>query len=478
MTTALAHPIPHGVLVARRRKDKSAMHCFALSAVWVTVASSAIVFSEPAPVDALTMGLCVLLPVIGLTRMTPWLAGGLAAWFVIASCGYIAAMQSPDMQESTTHITVSFYLYIACVIFAAFVAKAPERHARLMLNAYLVAATVAALAGIIGYFDLISGSYDLFTKYDRATGTFKDPNVFGPFLIAGLLTAVHLWLERPTHRGILPLAAAVLITLATLFTFSRGAWGATAIAFAIYAILYLTTAERNRERLKIAGLVVGGTAVVGLLLVAALQSDAAANLLEQRATLTQPYDEGPEGRFGGQEKAFHLILENPLGIGAQVFTHYHHHEEAHNVYLTAMLNGGWIGGLTYLLLTILTLGLGWRHALKATKTQRLFLIAYAALAANILEGYIIDSDHWRHIYLLTGLVWGLMAGDPRAVRNARIVRDCRPILMSRVLVVPPSRRGARIVRTVRPPLPPPMMRPRLGAPHPRRSQRPAQIVAT
>lgn len=462
MATALAVLAMSGVPSYRRRHQRSLIHRIALGAVWLTVASSAIVFSEPAPVDALTIGLGILLPVIGLTKIKPWLGVGLALWFAIAACGYIGATQSLDIAESTTHISVSLYLYLACVLFAAFVAKAPEAHCKLILNAYLAATVLGAVAGIIGYFDIIPGSYDLFTRYDRATGTFKDPNVFGPFLIGGLLVAVHLWLIRPPPQGLLPLVAAALITLATLLTFSRGAWAAAAGAFALYAYLYLVTAQSNRERLKIVGLVIAGTAITGLILAAALQSEAAANLIEQRATLTQPYDEGPEGRFGGQQKAFHLILDNPLGIGAQAFTHFYHHEEAHNVYLTAMLNGGWIGGLIYLLLMALTLWLGWLHALKRTRTQKLFLIVYAAMAANILEGYIIDSDHWRHFYLLVGLAWGLMAGDTREVRCARIIRDCRPLLAASVLIVPPSRRNRRIIRLLRPQWPPVLPRAQNG----------------
>ncbi len=71
MSTALATPLTPGILLPKRRKEKSAVHRIALALVWITIASSAVVFSEPAPVDALTMGLLVLLPVIGLTRQTP-----------------------------------------------------------------------------------------------------------------------------------------------------------------------------------------------------------------------------------------------------------------------------------------------------------------------------------------------------------------------------------------------------------------------
>ncbi|MEQ1651915.1 MAG: O-antigen ligase family protein [Hyphomicrobium sp.] len=448
MTTALAVDAPPIILVPRRQRTKSAVHRMALAAVWLTVALSFLVFSEPAPFDALTLGLMVLLPVIGLFDAKRGLTAAFSLWLLVAACLAISCFLARDTAEATQHSAVTFYLFGACFLFAGFIAKNPNAHTRLVLNAYFTATIIAAALGVIGYLDLFPGAFDLLTRYGRATGTFKDPNVFGPFLIPGLLMALHLWLIRPVWRGILPLAAAALITLAILFSFSRGAWAATVLALALYGYVYLHSAERNIDRLKLAGLVLIGTAIFGLLLAVALQSDSVAQLLQERAALTQPYDEGPEGRFGGQEKAFGLILENPLGIGGQAFTHFHHHEEAHNVYLSMFMNAGWLGGFIYLLVCLGTLGLGFRHALKATQTQLLFVIAYAALAGNIIEGFLIDTDHWRHFFVLMGIVWGLMASDTRVKRKARIVRDVRPVLMRAILFVPPSKRGVRIVGRV------------------------------
>ena len=65
-----------------------------------------------------------------------------------------------------------------------------------------------------------------------------------------------------------------------------------------------------------------------------------------------------------------------------------------------------------------------------------------------LEGALIDTGHWRHFYVLTGLAWGLMAGDRRRIRTARIVADHRPYLMQRLLLVAPSRRENRILGRV------------------------------
>jgi O-antigen ligase len=388
----------------------------------------------------------ILLPVVGLVDAKPMLWGAFAVILTMTACGELSAALARETGIAVSHMTVSLYLVAASFLFATFIAKNPEKHTRLILNAYLFAGIVAALCGIAGYLSLFPGAFDHFTRYGRASGPFKDPNVYGPFLVAPLLTVLHLWLVRPLRSGILPLIAAMILAVGILFSFSRGAWAATAIGFAIYGYVYTITAKTNRQRVKLAALVLLGVAVLGLILAAALQSSAISDLLEQRAALTQSYDVGPDGRFGGQMKAVGLILENPLGIGSEIFTRFYHHEEVHNVYLSMFLNAGWVGGLLYLMTCLGTLLLGFRHALKKTATSPFFLIVFAALAGNICEGVLIDSDHWRHFYLLLALVWGMMAAEQRQSRPARSLRNLRPISRESLLFIPASRRVARLVR--------------------------------
>lgn len=386
--------------------------------VWLSVASSAVVFSEPAPVDLLTMGLIVGLPLVGLIAPSPalWLVA--AAWGLCAAGALIASAFAPDIAKAATHTGISIYLYAAFFVFAAFVAKRPLAHTRMILDAYLWAAFVGAVAGVIGYFGLVPGAFDLFTKFGRAAGTFKDPNVFGPFLVPPILYALHKVLNEPLHRTIVPGVMMLFLSFALLLSFSRGAWFNAAVAVAIYVYFSLVFAPSSRHRLKM--LLLAGLALLaaGGVLAMASQHESVGDLLSHRASLTHDYDVGPQGRFGGQQKAKALILENPLGIGAHVFAPYYHHEEPHNVYLSVFLTAGWIGGLAFAAIVWLTVVWGLRHALRRTATQPLFVIVYAAVVANALEGFVIDLDHWRHFYLQMAIVWGLMLSD-RAERPSR-----------------------------------------------------------
>ena len=419
------------------------VHNATLSLVWLAMATSGFVFTEPAPTDILALGLIVILPVVGLFRPSPLLAILMLLFAGIAASGLVSATLANDTGKAVSHTLVSLFLAGAAFTFAGFIAVKPVAHLRIIFNGLTVAAVMVALTGIAGYFDAFAGA-EIFTKFGRAAGTFKDPNVFGPFLVPAFLYAIHTALERSIKHVALPLALAAFLAFATFLSFSRGAWMNIILALATYIALSFLTAESNGRRQKIAVLAVLGAAMIAAVVGGALQVEKIAGLVGERASVAQSYDVGPEGRFGGQEKAIGLILEYPLGIGAGSFAFDHHHEEPHNVYLSMPLNAGWAGGGLYLAAIALTLLLGIQQAFKRTPWQPLVLIAVSAFLANVAEGLIIDTDHWRHFYLLMGVIWGA-ASVPSPV--ASFVPSRFPSLVPRLVPnLIPSKSGPRRLR--------------------------------
>ena len=406
-------------LLARRYDGRSFVHLAALALVWLTFASSGLVFSEPCPTDALSAALIVLLPAIGLVRIERELAPLLVVFAGAGASGLLSATTAFDIEKATMHTVVSIFLYGATFVLAGFVAAKPVAHTRLIFQGLTFASVIAAAAGLIGYFDLMPGA-DIFTKFGRASGTFKDPNVFGPFLVPAFLYAIQTALERPLKRSFLPLMLAGFLALGVFLSFSRGAWMNLIAALSIYAVMAFATAGTHARRQKIAILALSGTALVASVVGGALQIEKVATLVAERASVAQSYDVGPDGRFGGQEKAFGLILEHPAGIGAGEFAVIHHHEEPHNVYLSMPLNAGWIGAGLYVMMVGLTLVFGFIKCFKRSPAQPFLLIATAAFAANAFEGVIIDTDHWRHFYLLMALVWGIASAPEMATARPQI----------------------------------------------------------
>lgn len=378
----------------------------ALALACVAMATSAIVFSEPAPVDVLMMGLVVLLPLLGVVRLGRVAITGFTLWLVVVATGYMAALQSPTLDTATIHLAVTLYLAALSMMLAGFIAADPRR-LLVLLWAYVIGAALAALAAVVGYFDIVPGFQDLFTNYGRARGTFKDPNVLGAALAPAVVFLIWQTLRADRRRAIVSALGAAFIGLAVLLSFSRGAWISLALSLAVVGVASLAHARRRADFRRLLMIVFAAPVLLVAGAIAVTQVEPIAVLLEQRASLDQSYDQGPEGRFGGQAKAWSLILDNPQGIGTHTFRERHHHEEAHNVYLSMALSSGWLGGFAYLGVVLLTLAAGLRDARLGRDRSGLQLVVTASFAGLAFEGAVIDTDHWRHFFLLQAFVWGL-----------------------------------------------------------------------
>ena len=315
-----------------------------LAYVWVTIASGAVVFSEPALYDLLMLGAAVVLPVAGMVSLSRGLALYLLLWAAIVSFGFVATTQAGILDVPSTHTGITLYLALTSAVMAGFVAMFPDKRIRLIMSAYRFAALIAACAALIGYFSLVPGAYDLFTEFGRARGTFKDPNVLGAFLVPALLYTFNEVMHGRRSRASLWLAATPLLLLGSLLSFSRGAWINLAVSLSVYAYFTFATAATHRSRLKLVFYTVCAALFAVGILVAAQSIPAISELMGERASFEQSYDLGPEGRFGGQEKAIGLVLQHPLGIGALEFSRAYDNEDTHEVYLAMFLNAGWAGG--------------------------------------------------------------------------------------------------------------------------------------
>ena len=169
-------------------------------------------------------------------------------------------------------------------------------------------------------------------------------------------------------------------------------------------------ATTNALRLRILTITAVGLVVLVVLLLILLSIPSIGGFFFERAQLLQQYDVGQGGRFVLQQKALVHILEFPFGMGPEEFGRIYT-LQPHNVYLQVFMVSGWIGGLSYILLLLSTLWIGLRSVFVRTPWQTYTIITFAVFAGEIAEGFVIDSDHWRHFYLLLGMVWGLAAAS-------------------------------------------------------------------
>jgi hypothetical protein len=145
-----------------------------------------------------------------------------------------------------------------------------------------------------------------------------------------------------------------------------------------------------------------------LLILILLSSDSVANLLKERASFGQSYDTGRFGRFGRHILGAEMALDLPFGIGPLQFTRYFP-EDTHNSFLNAFMSGGWLAGICYPALVLTTFLYGLRYLFVEVPWQRAYIAVYAAFVGALAESMIIDTDHWRHFFLLIGTLWGMFA---------------------------------------------------------------------
>ena len=385
-----------------------------LLVLFVTVLASSVAFIEPSPHDAL-MGVLALACLVTGVRFPRMLTIPLALLVIWNVAGLIALIPVAGQVKTIQYTATSIYLAVAALLFACVFAQNTMPRLAAMSAAYVLTGTAIALAGIAGYFSLFPHAHDLFATFDRALGAFKDPNVFGPFLIWPALIV----LERMVVRRIRMIDIVIIgiLALALLVSFSRGAWFHAAVSVAILLALAFITAPTQRVRVRIFNMSVIGIFALAAFVAILLSFESIRTMFEQRAQLIQYYDVGDGGRFSLQRLALDAVLNFPFGMGPLEFARVHGLQQ-HNVYLQAFLVYGWIGGMAYTVLLLATLGVGFRTLFVPTPWQPYLITAYATFVGEVIEGFVIDTDHWRHFYLLLGVIWGLAAATVSRARQA------------------------------------------------------------
>lgn len=387
--------------------------------LYLTILSSFFVFVQPAPYEylAAALGGCALLAGVSFDRKLMPL---LLLFIVRDVSGVIALFPILDHDDSLRFLATSFYLAMTAVLFAGLCIQDTMRRLATMRSAYIFSGVLASVLGTLGYFQLYFPIYpglEIFAMNDRAVAGFKDPNVLGVFLIPPMMWLIEGFVvDKIRLRNVL---AAVIILVGLILAFSRAAWASFAFAsIAMLFFLWITRPDR-RTRGRIVTLVVAGCiAVVGI--GALLFSvEVVQKMFLQRSSIQQ-YDIGHVGsRFNLQENSLKEILEHPMGMGPWGFSKIYG-MVSHNTFLGTMLNHGWIGGIAYTAQVLLTLVLGWRAMLVHTPWQSFMIATYLTYVALVLEAFVVDTDHWRHYYLLLGLVWGLVTATMNFMREERM----------------------------------------------------------
>lgn len=372
----------------------------------VSLLTSFIVMAEPAPTDVayLCAALCVA---FGLRLSMPRAAVLYAAIaYVFLLSNSISGAECVNPGQCTMYIFITFYLVSIPILMVHFSMTFGMPFVRRMYTAFFIAIVISALTGVLARAGVLPGPSYLFFREDeglRLSPFFKDPNVYGPFMVAGLMLYLGHVVSgaRPLLRGGAVLA---LIWIPLFLAFSRAAWLAAAISLLIFVVLGYGFLRASLPVRRLSTLILGS---IGLLVPLSVVILVEFNLLWffQRRLGLQSYD---TERFSAHSEAIGVALDNPLGIGPGRFvgqTKLPGSEFAlatHNVFLKVWAENGWLGIASFLgLFGVVLWGLG-RLILRPTGRLPIHIALVACLVGMLVNGWFIDTLHWRHMFVVLG----------------------------------------------------------------------------
>ncbi|HET9323357.1 MAG TPA: O-antigen ligase family protein [Gaiellaceae bacterium] len=376
------------------------------AAVALGILLLAVVRVEPAPSDlvfAVVMAVAFASAQLHLERVPLSVTLLVAAFMAL---NLLASVGAVDAGRAATYFGITFYLGLLGLWLAAYVCSV--RRARLVVVAYVTAAALSAAVACLALVTSFPGA-EAFVRGPRAQGLFKDPNVFGPFLVPAALILME---ETVAPRLFRLRAAAKLVlvsvlTIGVVFSFSRAAW----LNLAVGTVVLLAVLALRRGGGRRAMSLLAASLVAGAALFAAVAATSSVDFLSQRAGV-QAYD---TQRFSAQASSLELATEHPLGIGPGQFERVSD-VSAHSTYMRALAEEGLPGLLVVLALLLLTLGFAARNVALGADTYGIgsaaLLAAWCGLLAN---SSFVDTLHWRHLWFVAALIWAgtaLRAGYP------------------------------------------------------------------
>lgn len=396
--------------IAERKQSRSPF----LIVVSIVIALGVVVMFEPSPSD---IGIAVAFAGGFLSGNLRWdqrltLPYTLLGLFVLANLASLC--YAIDLAKGALYFAITVFMLVSWIFVVGLLTKHQEQGARILMFAFTIGGVVSAFLATLCYFNILPfGDWLLF--YDRLKGFFKDPNVFGPYLVVVAIYSLHRVLLGGTfRRRSVWLLSCLMGSVGVLLCYSRAAWINYAATLLVFFGLSSISGRGSLRRNLTYFLVC--TAIMGGAIAYAMTIPQVSEVLSYRTEL-QPYD---ADRFANFSAALQLGIDNPLGVGpVQSFLQLDY--ATHNVYLRVFSENGVLGFLSFtafLLVTLTRAVLLSQQALNRAQ-RSLFALIAAALCGTLLNSVMIDTLHWRHFWLL--LAFGWMPPWPASASHSRNV---------------------------------------------------------
>lgn len=379
--------------------------------LFFTMICSSFVLIEPSPYDLLTIALIMIGLVFSFFQIEERLLFPILILSLFMICNLVSLYFMTELFVAIRYSLITFYLIFAWLLF---VSLGNERLLTSILKGYLLSAVITAVIGLAAYFDWLRMSEQLL-MFDRVKSTFKDPNVFGPFLVLPALFALALT-ELTTVKlttKVIGFLLFMLLTSGIVLSFSRAAWGNFGISLFLYFIIFKK--EFFFRRIKTMSIVL----IIGLpFLIYFIQLPYIQELFTSRLMIKN-YD---SDRFSTQQSAIEMGILNPLGQGPGQ-SEYVFRYSPHSLYARVFTENGLFGLLSIITLLLASAYRAFKSYWQSTGEYAVvFAIVFAALIGLIFNSFFIDTLHWRHFWLILALAYFPLIKKKEKRKEAKVGR--------------------------------------------------------
>lgn len=379
--------------------------------LFITFAVSSFVSFEPSPYDFLMilfLSSFIIFPTLKMTKAI--------ALPIIMVCLFLLSNLLPllfidKLNNALLFTAITFYLAITWICLVIVLQYIGLFNYKILLNGYLLSACISALIGVLAYFHMIPFS-ETFLLFTRAKAFFKDPNVFGPYLVIPALFALSMIEVKGISRmsKTIYFLSFLLVTSGIILSFSRAAWGNYLISLFIF--IFLIKREFIRRRIKTIMLL---AVVVVPVFIYLLQSPLVEDLLVSRLSY-QSYD---DDRFDTQRAALLKGFMNPIGVGGGQ-SDYVFQYSPHSLYARVFTENGVLGLVSFITILLLSIFKAFKSYWSTKSEDSIFyLIIFASLIGLTFNSFFVDTLHWRHFWLLLAFAWTLPLVKVRKLSGSR-----------------------------------------------------------
>jgi O-antigen ligase len=186
------------------------------------------------------------------------------------------------------------------------------------------------------------------------------------------------------------------LCVGVVFSYSRAAWLNLAIGIIVLIVLVTLRRPDRRAISLVMTVLVGAVAIGGAIVVTGSLS-----FLKERAKL-QSYD---SHRFAAQGRGLAVGLTHPFGVGPGQFDVISP-LSSHSLYIRSLSEQGPLGLLVMVALIIATFVYAASNVMRGRDTYGISAAALmAAWAGVVANSFFVDTLHWRHLWLVAGLIW-------------------------------------------------------------------------